>query len=54
MTETPGDAAQVSDAQINAARTKLLIDKKLNRTSNTQVRRIAALKTRGEKRPIAS
>ena len=51
---TPQGAAHVTDARINAARTKLIIDKKLKRTSKPQIERLAQLKTSGERRLIAS
>ncbi|WP_336883019.1 hypothetical protein [Rhodococcus globerulus] len=51
---TPQGAARVTDAQINAARTKLIIDKKLKRASKPQIERLAQLKTSGERRLIAS
>lgn len=51
---TPQGAAHVTDAQINAARTKLIIDKKLKRASKPQIKRLAQLKTSGERRLIAS
>ena len=51
---TPQGAARVTDAQINAARTKLIIDKKLKRASKPQIKRLAQLKTSGERRLIAS
>ena len=47
-------AVHVSDARINAARTKLIIDKKLKRASKPQIERLAQLKTSGERRLIAS
>ncbi|PBC36103.1 hypothetical protein CJ178_30640 [Rhodococcus sp. ACPA4] len=47
--EPPG-AAHVTDVRINAARTKLIIDKKLKRTSKPQIERWAQLKTSGERR----
>lgn len=51
---TPTGAGHVTDAQINAARTKLIIDKKLKRASKPQIKRLAELKTTGERRPIVS
>lgn len=51
---TPQSAAHVNDAQINAARTKLIIDKKLRRASKPQIERLAQLKTGGERRLIAT
>ena len=51
---TPQGAAHVTDAQINAARTKLIIDKKLKRASKPQIRRLAQLKTSGERCLITS
>ncbi|MBH5144220.1 MULTISPECIES: hypothetical protein [Rhodococcus erythropolis group] len=51
---TPQGAAHVTDAQINAARTKLIIDKKLKRASKPQIKRLAQLKTTREQHPIAS
>ncbi|MCZ9634952.1 hypothetical protein [Rhodococcus sp. BH5] len=47
-------AVQVSDAQINAARTKLIIDEKLKRTSKPEIEKLAALKTTRERHPNAS
>ena len=55
MTDSaPQGAAHVTDAQINAARTKLIIDKKLKRASKPQIKRLAQLKTSGERRLIAT
>ena len=55
MTDSiPQGAVRVSDARINAARTKLIIDKKLKRASKPQIERLAQLKTSGERRLIAS
>lgn len=45
---------QIGDAQINAARTKLLIDKKLGRPSVPRIRAIAQLKTSTERGLLAS
>ena len=42
-------APRETDAQINAARGKLAIDKKLGRTSSARVVAIAAMKTSNEK-----
>ncbi|WP_169918170.1 hypothetical protein [Rhodococcus zopfii] len=42
-------APKATDAQINAARGKLAIDKKLGRTSSARVKAIAARKTSSEK-----
>ena len=47
---TPQGAAHVIDARINAARTKLIIDKKLKGTSKPQIESLAQLKTSGERR----
>ena len=40
----------VGDAQINAARTKIIIDKKLGRPSSANVKHIAAQSTSSEHR----
>ena len=50
---TSENAGRVTDAQINAARTKLIIDEKLKRPSKPEIRKLAALKTARERRPIA-
>ncbi|WP_083197687.1 recombinase family protein [Rhodococcus sp. 008] len=47
-------AGHVTDAQINAARAKLIIDKKLQRTSKPHIEKLAELKTASEHRPVAS
>lgn len=43
-----------SDAQINAARGKLIIDERLGRSSPPAVKKLAAHLTRGERRALAS
>ncbi|WP_454837004.1 hypothetical protein [Rhodococcus qingshengii] len=53
MTESPPhDSGHVTDAQINAARTKLIIDEKLKRTSDPRITKLAQLKTASEQRFI--
>lgn len=42
-------APRATDAQINAARGKLAIDKKLGRKSSARVKTLAAQKTNSEK-----
>jgi len=49
MTMPTTTAPKATDAQINAARGKLAIDKKLGRTSSARVKAIAARKTSSEK-----
>lgn len=49
----PFKPSRVTDARINAARTKLIIDKKLKRTSKPEIEKLAALKTTSERRLIA-
>ena len=50
MTDSiPQGAVHVSDARINAARTKLIIDRKLKRASKPQIERLAQFKTSGER-----
>ena len=48
-TATPPGASRVPDAQINAARTKLMIDAKLKRTPKPEIRKLAARKTTSER-----
>ena len=50
---TPQGAGHVTDSRINAARTKLIIDKKLKRTSEPRIERLAQLETTGERRITA-
>lgn len=50
---TPQGSAHVTDSRINAARTKLIIDKKLKRTSEPRIERLAQLETTGERRLAA-
>ncbi|MFK4362290.1 hypothetical protein [Rhodococcus sp. 27YEA6] len=55
MADSPSSSAlRVSDAKINAARTKLIIDERLKRTSKAEIVRLAALKTTRERHPSAS
>ncbi|MCJ0897736.1 MULTISPECIES: hypothetical protein [Rhodococcus] len=51
---TPSSASRVTDAQIKAARAKLIIDGKLKRPSKPEIEKLAALKTTSERRPIAN
>ena len=50
---TPQGAAHVTDVPIDAARTKLIIDKKLKRTSEPRIERLTQLETTGERRRTA-
>lgn len=52
--KTHQGTAHVADVKINAARTKLIIDKKLKRTSKPQIEKLAELKTTSERRPVKS
>lgn len=55
MTDSrPSSAARVTDAQINAARTKLIIDDKLKRRSKPEIVRLAALETTRERGPFTT
>ncbi|MFD5812361.1 hypothetical protein [Rhodococcus aetherivorans] len=45
-------APRATDAQINAARGKLAIDKKLGRSSSARIKAIAAKKTSSEKHDL--
>ncbi|MCQ4128366.1 hypothetical protein NOU13_28090 [Rhodococcus erythropolis] len=47
-------AGHATDAQINAARTKLIIDNKLKRTPKPHIEKPAELKSTSERRPVAS
>ncbi|MCE4267264.1 hypothetical protein [Rhodococcus globerulus] len=47
---TPQGAAHVTDVRINAAWTKLIVDKKLKRALEPRIERLAQLKTSGERR----
>lgn len=50
----PSRALHVTDAQINAARTKLIIDDKLKRTPKPGILKLAALRTTAERRLIGN
>ncbi|BAE46259.1 hypothetical protein [Rhodococcus erythropolis] len=50
----PSRAPHVTDAQINAARTKLIIDEKLKRAPKPGILKLAALKTAAERRQIGN
>lgn len=49
-----GQEQEPSDARINAARGKLIIDEGLGRSSPSAVRKLAAHPTRGERKALAS